>query len=168
MALDCGRGMEACPDDGDPMPESPWNDGNGLTLGIGPDGNDSPPTAATDSTGNTSSGVCVYALGNGCGTTRYSTGPSDVERNLGDSLGNILFGAGEMLARVIDAAGVFVDGYCVVEDRCLGDRYRAWAQKHGADLDSDSYLFGIAAAGGKGKGGASKAAPRPGPGARQI
>jgi RHS repeat-associated protein len=36
LGLDCGGGREACPDDGDPMPEPDHHDGNGKTLGNAP------------------------------------------------------------------------------------------------------------------------------------
>ncbi|MGW5449268.1 RHS repeat-associated core domain-containing protein [Streptomyces asiaticus] len=110
-------------------------------------------TAHVSSSGQTMTndkgGVLACAAGRCIGLG--DLGPSDFEQNVGNAAIDSLFGAGEMFARLTDAFGALVDGYCVVEDRCLGDRYRAWAKKHGADLDSDAYLFGMTVVGGKGK-----------------
>ncbi|MGW1668209.1 RHS repeat domain-containing protein [Streptomyces sp. NPDC002324] len=56
LALRCGGpNDEACPDDGDPMPEPANHDGNGLTLG-------SPETSHDDGNGNYCGNACVQNI----------------------------------------------------------------------------------------------------------
>ncbi|WP_230396124.1 RHS repeat-associated core domain-containing protein [Streptomyces blattellae] len=74
-----------------------------------------------------------------------------------DPLGNFLFGLGLPFTTLIDYTSALYTPACVVEGKCLTDRYRAWGEEHGFDPDSNAAGVGAAAGSlgaplGKGKG----------------
>jgi RHS repeat-associated protein len=104
MALACGKGGDPCPDDGDPMPEPPGHDGNGLNYGDHK-GSDGPAPSYTKGTGSSSgtasvvvyyvessdenpppqkyqyqapNGVCIFAVSGSCSAPASSAGDAKI------------------------------------------------------------------------------------------
>ncbi|RZU25056.1 intein/RHS repeat-associated protein [Streptomyces sp. BK239] len=153
MGLACGRGRDAaCPDDGDPMPEPPGHDGNGLKYGghRGSDGWTPTYTGAPGGGGTANTNSSGHTRGSGKG----KSGPGDSDNGCGSwgflsgvcsTSGELFYGLVSNVPRTAEYAGWIFDSDCrngggPGSPGCdYGADFDNWIAGYGYDTTSDAY-----------------------------